>query len=114
MTTTHLSNFATARPALALALYRALRSVWSARRDARGADCATMHDLASNQILSIAKPLGTFVECLQGCVWITIDADRRDIVLAAGQTFTADRDDRSLIQALAFSRVRLSLARPAS
>lgn len=113
MTTTHLSNFATARPALAPALYRAWRGVWPARRDARAADSATLHDIECNQILSVAKPLGTVVECLQGCVWITIDADPRDTVLAAGQTFTADRDDRALIQALALSRVRLSPARRA-
>ncbi|MGI9025892.1 MAG: DUF2917 domain-containing protein [Burkholderiaceae bacterium] len=111
MTTTQLSDFATARPAPAPALYRAWRGVWTAWREARRANSAAVHDIGCNRILSVAKPLGTVVECLQGCVWITIDADRRDVVLAAGQTFTADRDDRALIQALASSRVRLSPAR---
>lgn len=56
----------------------------------------------------LCEPLGQRVECLGGCVWITLDGDRRDIVVEGGQAFTADRDQRALIHALEASLLRVS------
>ena len=107
-TSIHPTDFAAFRPASdLLRLWRRAGSAW---RDAHVAGPSTVHDIGCDRILRVAKPSGIVVECLHGCVWITIDSDRRDVVLAAGQSFTADRDDRALIQALQSARVRLSPA----
>jgi hypothetical protein len=56
--------------------------------------------LASNEIRALANPQGVTVECLKGCIWITIDGDPRDVVLGTGQSLTLARDKRTLIMAL--------------
>ena len=43
-----------------------------------------------------------------GCVWITMDGDRRDIVLGAGQSWTVERNGRTLVHAEAPTKLRLS------
>lgn len=63
------------------------------------------------QILRLPAALGQRIECVEGCVWITMDHDRRDLIVAAGQAFTADRHERVLVHALQPSCVRL--VRPA-
>lgn len=59
-----------------------------------------------NQILEVKTPLGVTLECLRGRIWITLDGDSRDVVLDAGQTFTVDRDQRTLVMALDEATVR--------
>jgi len=44
-----------------------------------------------------------------GCVWITLQHDRRDIVLLPGMRFEIDRDGRTVIAAEEDSRLRISL-----
>ena len=44
---------------------------------------------------------GGWIECTEGCVWLTHDGDCRDVLLAAGQSHMADRDSRLLIYAMA-------------
>lgn len=63
--------------------------------------------IAGQQTLRLPAARGQRIECLEGCVWITIDHDRRDLVVAAGQAFTADRHERVLVHALQPSCVRL-------
>lgn len=53
-----------------------------------------------NQINELKMPLGVTMECLSGRVWITIDGDPRDVVLDMGESFTVDRNRRTLIMAL--------------
>ncbi|MBO9515321.1 MAG: DUF2917 domain-containing protein [Variovorax sp.] len=51
------------------------------------------------------------IECQSGAVWITIDHDRRDIVLEPGDHFRGDSHRRALVAALAPSCVRFSAKR---
>lgn len=62
--------------------------------------------VARNQIREVAHPLGVTIECLEGSVWVTLDGDSRDVVLDAGQSFTVDRNQRTLLMALEDARVR--------
>lgn len=48
------------------------------------------------------------IECRSGSVWITLDHDRRDIVLSAGEHFRGDTHRRALVAALEPSCVRFS------
>ena len=47
---------------------------------------------------------GQRIESLGGSLWITIDNDRRDILVNPGEGFTIDRDGATLISALDDSR----------
>ncbi|MDM0013988.1 DUF2917 domain-containing protein [Variovorax sp. J22P168] len=48
------------------------------------------------------------IECTSGAVWVTLDHDRRDIVLEPGQRFRSDIHRRALVAALEPSCVRFS------
>jgi hypothetical protein len=50
------------------------------------------------------------IECTRGALWITLDHDRRDIVLAPGERFCSDSHRRALVAALEASCVRFSAA----
>jgi hypothetical protein len=50
----------------------------------------------------------TLVRAASGCVWITQEGDRRDIVLEAGQAFRISRGGRTLVAALRDSAVALA------
>jgi hypothetical protein len=65
------------------------------------------HTIAKNKIMEIKQALDTTIECLAGSIWITLDGDRRDVILSAGQDFKVDRKQRTLIQALDTASVRL-------
>jgi hypothetical protein len=54
------------------------------------------------------------IECRSGSVWITLDHDRRDIVLAPGQRFVGDAHRRMLVSALEASCITVSGSRPAA
>ena len=43
---------------------------------------------------------GQRIEALDGSLWVTVDNDRRDIVVNSGEGFTIDRDGDTLISAL--------------
>jgi Protein of unknown function (DUF2917) len=72
--------------------------------------CAT-RSIARQQTLRLPAALGQRIECLEGCLWITMDHDPRDVVVMPGEAFTADRHQRVLVHALQPSCVRL--VRPA-
>lgn len=61
----------------------------------------------------LAATPGRRVECLSGRLWLTIDHDRRDIVLDAGEGFTPDRPGALLLSALAPSAFRVLDGAPA-
>jgi hypothetical protein len=48
------------------------------------------------------------IECRSGALWITLDHDRRDIVLEPGERFRSDTHRRALVAALGPSCVRFS------
>ena len=63
--------------------------------------------LRKGQIHRLRHGLGQRIEALNGCLWITIDNDLRDIFVAAGEGFTIDRDGDTLISGMADSSVVL-------
>lgn len=66
---------------------------------------ATPVCLADDQIVALSEARGWTVECRRGRLWITQDGDPRDIVIAAGEQFTFDRDTPTLVSALGESTV---------
>jgi hypothetical protein len=58
------------------------------------------HSLPRGKLLAIADASQVELQCLQGCLWITVDYDVRDIVLEPGDTFRADVKRRALVFAL--------------
>lgn len=64
--------------------------------------------MQKNALLSIARPLGCRIECLEGTLWITQDGDLRDTCLSAGEHHIADRRPRLIVQALEAGVVRIA------
>jgi hypothetical protein len=56
--------------------------------------------LRKGAIHRLPNALGQRIESLSGSLWITIDHDRRDILLNPGQGFDIDRQGTTLISAL--------------
>ena len=63
--------------------------------------------LRKGEIHRLRHGLGQRIEALNGCLWVTIDNDLRDIFVAAGEGFTIDRDGDTLISGMADSSVVL-------
>jgi hypothetical protein len=55
--------------------------------------------LARGELVGIRGGRGAVVFVETGIAWITQDADRRDIVLEAGEWFRLDRDGTAVVQA---------------
>ena len=51
---------------------------------------------------------GTTATVDSGCLWITMDGDRRDIVLHPGDSWTVERNGRTLVHAEVQSKIRLT------
>jgi hypothetical protein len=51
---------------------------------------------------------GATASLLKGCLWITMDGDTRDIVLAAGESWTIERNGRTLLHAESPSTLRIT------
>ena len=48
----------------------------------------------------------------EGCVWITMDGDTRDIVLGKGQSFTVAKNGKTLVHAEAPTRLHIAEGPP--
>lgn len=57
--------------------------------------------LPKGDLIAIPDLSGMQVACREGCLWITLDGDPRDIVLEPGQAFTGSEHRRALVHALA-------------
>jgi len=57
-------------------------------------------EIQKRSTLKIANSLGRKVTCLTGTVWITVDYDRRDHILEAGQSFVPVTNELVLVHAL--------------
>lgn len=66
--------------------------------------------LAHRAIFTLPDAHEVDIECASGSVWITLDHDRRDIVLEPGQNFRSESHRRALVAALEPSCVRFSAA----
>ena len=56
--------------------------------------------LRKGQIHRVPGSLGRRIESLRGSLWVTIDNDRRDILVDPGKGFSLDREGDALISAL--------------
>jgi hypothetical protein len=56
--------------------------------------------LAHRTVYSIPDAAGMQVRCTAGSLWLTLDHDPRDIVLAAGEWFATSEHRRALLYAL--------------
>jgi hypothetical protein len=64
--------------------------------------------LTRNNVLRIEDGREMLICARSGCIWITQERDRRDIVLEAGQRFRISRGGRTLIMALRRSVIALA------
>ena len=62
-------------------------------------------DLRSGELVQLDGARGTALRVTRGVLWITLENDLRDVVLAPGDTFTVDRDGLTLIEAQEASTV---------
>ncbi len=69
-----------------------------------------VHTVDKGAILVVLNPSGKTVTCVRGCLWITQDGDPKDVVIAAGDSYTLDRAGRMLVSALEDSSVMLAEA----
>ena len=60
--------------------------------------------LAKGKIRHLHGERGRSVEVVSGALWITMDGDPRDIVLATGEAFAFDRAGDALLSAFDDSR----------
>jgi hypothetical protein len=65
--------------------------------------------LAQRALLEIPDAAGVRISCNDGCLWITLDNDPRDIVLEPGQFFAGTQHRRALVYALQASTLGLRL-----
>ena len=70
--------------------------------------------LQRRAIFSIPDAAGLEIRCRDGTLWLTLDHDRRDIVLASGESFTTDRPHRAVLYAMEPSCVAIAAAAPAA
>jgi hypothetical protein len=68
--------------------------------------------LPRRTVFAVPDAAGVAIECRSGSVWITLDHDRRDIVLAAGERFDGDVHRRALVSALDSACIAVSSDRP--
>ena len=64
------------------------------------------------QTLELIDAAGAIASVKTGCLWITMENDRRDIVLGTGESWTIDRNGRTLVHAEKPSTVRLTETLP--
>lgn len=69
-------------------------------------------ELTAGSTLRVQDGQGRAVVVFEGLVWITLEGDRRDIVLAAGESFSVDRPGLTLVQAFRDSKLLLARAEP--
>src|SRR5438105_12513315 len=56
--------------------------------------------LRHNELARVVSACNTRVDCIEGTAWITIDGDRRDVVLTRGQSFVVDSSAPLLVHAI--------------
>ena len=62
-------------------------------------------DLSAGELVRLDGARGTTLRVTRGRLWITLENDPRDIVLAAGDSYTIDRGGLTLIEAQDVSAV---------
>ncbi len=80
------------------------------RRPSVAAKPVAPRALQKDAVWVLPQPRGVRIECLSGALWITQDWQRRDILLAPGQSHVVDGSHRLLVQAMQTAQF---LVRPA-
>jgi len=57
-------------------------------------------NLGRDEMARLDNACDTRIDCVDGVAWITIDGDRRDIVLSRGQSFSVESNQRVIVCAL--------------
>jgi hypothetical protein len=70
--------------------------------------------LPQRAVFAVPDGAGVGIECRSGSVWVTLDRDLRDIVLAPGERFESTDHRRVLVSALEASCITVSDAQPAA
>ncbi|MEJ7688570.1 MAG: DUF2917 domain-containing protein [Variovorax sp.] len=70
--------------------------------------------IAKRTVFTLPDAAGVGIACRSGSVWITLDHDLRDIVLAPGERFESDEHRRMLVSALEPSCITVTGSRPAA
>lgn len=68
-----------------------------------------LYELERSQILRIRNGKGATVRVVAGSLWVTQDADTRDLVLQAGEDFVLDRPGLAVFVPLGEGKTRLVL-----
>ena len=63
--------------------------------------------LDTHETIELIDAAGATATLDSGCLWITMDGDRRDIVLRAGDHWTVERNGLTLVHAAARSTLRI-------
>ena len=63
--------------------------------------------LSARESLVLDNAEGTIISVESGCLWLTMENDTRDIVLAPGMRFEIDRSGRTIVAAEEDTRFRL-------
>ena len=63
--------------------------------------------LGPREALLLDNAQGTVLSVERGCLWVTLERDSRDIILAQGMRFEIDRPGRTVVVAEARSTLRL-------
>ena len=64
--------------------------------------------LAHQAMFSVSDASGVQISCREGSLWVTLDDDPRDVVLAAGESFVTTQHRRALIYAMEPSSLSLA------
>ncbi|MEO8674486.1 MAG: DUF2917 domain-containing protein [Casimicrobiaceae bacterium] len=56
-------------------------------------------DLTAGELMQLDGARGTTLRVTRGVLWITLQDDTRDVIVAAGDAFTIDRDGLTLVEA---------------
>lgn len=64
--------------------------------------------LSANAPVAFRRARGLRLECLEGCVWITIDGQPGDFLLRAGQTMTVTSDGLGLAEGMPTGLLRVT------
>ena len=71
-------------------------------------------NLPKRSVFTVPDGAGVGIECRSGSIWVTLDRDPRDIVLAPGERFESAEHRRVLVSALEASCITVSDAQPAA
>jgi len=63
--------------------------------------------LRPRETLLLDHAQGSVLAVERGCLWVTLERDPRDIILAQGMRFTIDRPGRTIVAAETASTLRL-------